>query len=156
MKNYQVYLSSLKSGVGSDIADQSYLFDWSIFPEGEYEMTFAFVTKGENITNAQSQVESVSTMIELQVPFMTDRYRATSSGTAGGTHISGFLSFYETTHHNNETLRQYRAHWSDNPPVTLRGKPQGNTIRVRTLQSSGDTLGTMYNYDLLLNFKKIG
>lgn len=156
MKSYQVYVSSLKAGSGTQIGDQTYKFDWSIFPEGEYEMSFAFVSKGELITNSDAQAESVSAMVEVQVPFSTDRYRVLTNGNANSTHICGLLEFYDTQHHSGNLLRQYRAHWNANPPVTLRGKPQGNDFRVRTLQSSGDSVGTMYNYDLLLNFKKIG
>jgi hypothetical protein len=156
MKNYQVYVSSLTTGSGSATEDQTYKFDWSIFPEGEYEMTFAFISKGELISNTEAQQENMSVMIEIQVPFSTDKYKALDNGNANSTHLCGFLSFYDTQHHSGNLIRQYRATATDNPPVILRGKPQGYEFRVRTLQSSGTNVGEMYSYDLLMNFKYIG
>tara|TARA_R110002012_G_scaffold321092_1_gene547364 strand:- start:2414 stop:2881 length:468 start_codon:yes stop_codon:yes gene_type:complete len=154
MKTYQIYVVSAE-GTGTDPANVEYKFDWSIIPDGEYEMTYMFMSKALLVADADAQNQNVSTMIEIEVPFMTDRYKVSTNGYANSSNIAGVVYPVEIAHHSAKRLRQYRALATENAPVILRGKPQGNTFRVRTLQTHGEDLGEMFDYDLVINLKHI-
>ena len=155
-KTYQIYASSI-AGAGSDIAEQEYKFDWGIIPEGEYEMTWQLMSKAIKITSDQSQIESVPTKIEINVPFMTDRYEVNNigvnAGSAGSSNVAGFIHFYDNPVHNGHVMRQFRSVYSDNAPVIVRGKPSGNKFIVRCLNEL--TLGSMLDYTLVITFKSV-
>ncbi len=154
MKTYQIYVVS-DEGTRTNASDVEYKFDWSIIPEGEYEMTYMFMSKAILVTDADAQLQNVSTMIEIEVPFMTDRYKVSTNGYANSSNIAGVIYPVEIAHHSAKRLRQYRALANENASVMLRGKPQGNTFRVKTLQSHGVILGQMFDYDLVINLKHI-
>ena len=151
-KTYQIYASSV-AGTGSDIAEQEYNFDWGIIPEGEYEMTWSLMSEVVKISSGLSQAESVPTKIEINVPFMTDRYEVNSSGYAGSSNVAGFIHFYDNPVHNGHVMRQFRSVYSDNAPVIVRGKPSGNKFIVRCLNEL--TLGSMLDYTLVITFKSV-
>ena len=156
-KTYQIYVSS-DNGTGSDLAEQEYIFDWGIIPEGEYEMTWSLMSKAHKITTTLAQVETVSTKVEINVPFMTDRYEVTKAGEqnggyAGSTNVAGFLTFYDNPIDSGNLMRQYRAVYSDNAPVIVRGRPSGNKFIVRCLNQL--TLGTMETYNMVITFKSL-
>tara|TARA_R110000823_G_C15833033_1_gene490429 strand:+ start:557 stop:1024 length:468 start_codon:yes stop_codon:yes gene_type:complete len=152
-KTYQIYANS-NEGVG-DIENKEYTFDWNIMPEGTYEMTWSFRGEPHNISTSFSQLQSVVTKIAIDVPFMTDRYEVSlDAGNASSTNVAGFIQFYEGQGHSGFILRQYRAEVGDNAPVILRGKPSGNTFKVRCLQTSNE-LGTMFPYVLVITIKHI-
>tara|TARA_R110000823_G_C15833033_1_gene490428 strand:+ start:61 stop:531 length:471 start_codon:yes stop_codon:yes gene_type:complete len=153
-KTYQIYANSTE-GLGSDNALKEYTFDWGIIPEGEYEMTWGLMGKATKITDAAGQVENLPAKVSFEVPFMTDRYEVNSAtGNAATTNVAGFLTFFDTPHHGGNHMRQFRAVVSDNAPVILRGKPNGNRFTVRCLESD-NTLATMYPYSIVVNFKSI-
>jgi hypothetical protein len=156
-KTYQIYASSPEGTALPDtVGDQAkeYKFDWGIIPEGEYEMTWSFVSKAHKIPVATGQLESVSVKVAFDVPFMTDRYEVNlSSGYAGSSNIAGFLNFYDGPISDGHHMRQYRAVYSDNAPVIVRGKPSGNKFIVRCLNTT--VLGSMVNYSLVVTFKSL-
>jgi len=155
-KTYQIYASSI-AGTGSDIAEQEYTFDWGIIPEGEYEMTWSLMSEVVKISSGLSQAESVPTKIEINVPFMTDRYEVSKTGVnagyAGSSNVAGFIHFYDNPVHNGHVMRQFRSVYSDNAPVIVRGKPSGNKFIVRCLNEL--TLGSMLDYTLVITFKSV-
>jgi len=152
-KTYQIYASSIE-GTGSDDQQQEYNFDWGIIPEGEYEMTWSFVSEAKKITVALSQIESVVIQVAFDVPFMTDRYVVNkASGYSGSSNVAGFLQYYDSPIDSGHLMRQYRAVYSDNAPVIVRGKPSGNKFIVRCLNTT--VLGTMFDYTLVLTFKSL-
>ena len=155
-KTYQIYASSI-AGTGSDIAEQEYTFDWGIIPEGEYEMTWQLMSEVVKISSVLSQAESVPTKIEINVPFMTDRYEVSKTGVnagyAGSSNVAGFIHFYDNPVHNGHVMRQFRSVYSDNAPVIVRGKPSGNKFIVRCLNEL--TLGSMLDYTLVITFKSV-
>jgi len=155
-KTYQIYASSIE-GAGSDIAEQEFNFDWGIIPEGEYEMSWSLMSSANKISADLSQIESVPTKIEINVPFMTDRYEVTAVGVNAGYAVSstvaGFIHFYDGPLHTGHVMRQYKAVYSDNAPVIVRGKPSGNKFIVRCVNEL--TLGTMQEYTLAITFKSL-
>jgi len=153
-KTYQIYASSIE-GTGSDLADQEFIFDWGIIPEGEYEMTWALMSKSVKITTALGQIESVPIKVEFVVPFMTDRYEVNKlTGYAGSSNIAGFIYYYDSPHTGGHHMRQFRAVNTDNAGVIVRGKPSGNKFKVRFL-NVGLTLGTMLEYEFVITFKSV-
>ena len=54
MKSYQILVSS-DAGAG-DVNDKVYKFDWSILPEGEYEMSFTFMSEPLKMTPTKLKV----------------------------------------------------------------------------------------------------
>jgi len=153
MKTYQIYASSIQ-GYGADIAEQEYRFAWEIIPDGEYEMSWSLISKATKLTEALSQVESIVTHIDIQTPFTTDRYKVNkATGYAVSTSVAGFITYHDSPNHNGHLMRQYRASAADNAAVVLRGKPSGNSFYVRCLNTAG-TLGTMFNYDLVVTLKR--
>jgi len=141
-KTYQIYASSIEGG---------------IIPEGEYEMSWSLMSSAIKISEALSQIESVPTKIEINVPFMTDRYEVSNVGVNAGYAVSstvaGFIHFYDNPVHNGHLMRQFRAVYSDNAPVIVRGKPSGNKFIVRCINEL--TLGTMHEYTLVITFKSL-
>jgi len=153
-KTYQIYANS-NEGVGDDNANKEYTFDWNIMPEGTYEMTWSFRSEAHIISFTFSQIQSVVSKIAIDVPFMADRYEVNfATGNAPTTNVAGFIQFYEAQGHAGNVQRQYRAEVGDNAPVILRGKPSGNTFKVRCLQI-GNELGSMFPYVLVINLKHI-
>ena len=153
-KTYQIYGSSLQ-GVGSDLADQEFTFDWAIIPEGEYEMNWSLMSKAVKISTAAGQIQSVPIKVEFAVPFMTDRYEINNlTGYAGSSNLAGFIYYYDSPHTSGFHMRQFRAVNSDNAAVIVRGKPNGNKFKIRFL-NVGNILGTMLDYEFVITFKSI-
>ena len=153
-KTYQVYARTTQ-GSGADYAEQEFNFDWGIIPEGEYEMTFSFISVAKKISEALGVIESVATNVAFIVPFMTDRYDVNkTSGYAGSSNIGGFINFYDGNITSGHHMRQYRAVVSDNAAVIVRGKPSGNKFIVKCTQEGG-TLGVMFPYTLVITFKSL-
>mgnify|MGYP003657447712 CR=1 FL=1 len=56
MKNeYTIFISS-EDGVGSSAKDKTFTFDWNIIPEGEYEMSFTFLSNTKKVLEAEADV----------------------------------------------------------------------------------------------------
>ncbi len=152
MKSYQIYANSL-NGTGSSNHTQTYQFDWSIIPEGEYEMTFTFMSVLEKLTTANAQLTTSPSMLAIDVPFSTDKYQVNSSGYAGSTHLMGMLEIADQYSTATHTMRLVKAGYSDNSPVHIRGRPQGNNFVVKIL-SHGQVGAATPGYDLCITLKK--
>tara|TARA_R110000803_G_scaffold180419_1_gene242852 strand:- start:220 stop:723 length:504 start_codon:yes stop_codon:yes gene_type:complete len=164
-KTYQIYVASDQATDPTATNNvKEYKFDWSIIPEGEYEMTFSVISKAVKLPESSSVTENNPVKVQFDVPFMTDRYEVNkATGYAGSSNVAGFISFYDSPITSNimtpeanrrHLLRQYRAVYSDNAPVIVRGKPSGNSFIVRFLRSNNQ-VATMYEYVLVINFKSL-
>ncbi len=153
MKTYQIYASSAK-GTGTNLAVKTYKFDWSIIPEGEYEMTFQFMSEISAVTHAHAESTTSSMKLSIDMPFSTDKYEVNDNGTASSTQLMGFLEITDEFKTDENVMRIWKARYLDNAPVMIKGKPQGNTFVVKTLQHNGAT-GQIAPYDLLINLKHI-
>ena len=66
MKTYQIFANSSNTITPTNNHDSlEYLFDWSIIPEGEYEMTFSYVSKYSKTTHAHAVEENFPIKLEI-------------------------------------------------------------------------------------------
>ena len=142
MKTYQIFANSSNTITPTNNHDSlEYLFDWSIIPEGEYEMTFSYVSKYSKTTHAHAVEENFPIKLEIIMPFSTDKFEVTYDGFQSSTHV----------------MRQVRAAYSDNAPVRIRGKPQGNRFKVHIIDHTSvlSTGARVAAYDLVINLKHL-
>lgn len=155
MKTYQIYIDSSEGTVISS-AERNFKFDWNILPEGEYEMTFSFVSQLQKLTNAEAEATTYANTIEINIPFSSNSYKVSNNeGFALGTFVSGLLELKDQHKTSGHTVRILVADTALNPPVTLYGKPQGMDFNVRLLQhGDGDAVnGPNYNMIIYLKHK---
>ncbi len=155
MKTYQIYISSSEGAVVSS-AERSYKFDWNVLPEGEYEMTFSFVSQLQKLTNAEAEADTYANQIEITIPFSGNNYKITTTngeGFARGTHVSGLLELKDQHKTSSHTCRLLVADTILNPPITLYGRPQGMDFNVKILQHSGGSAVKTPFYNMVIFLK---
>ena len=158
MKTYQIFANSSNTITPTNNHDSlEYLFDWSIIPEGEYEMTFSYVSKYSKTTHAHAVEENFPIKLEIIMPFSTDKYEVNTGGVASSSQILGFLFTYDGFQDSTHVMRQVRAAYSDNAPVRIRGKPQGNRFKVHIIDHTSvlSTGARVAAYDLVINLKHL-
>ena len=156
MKTYSVFISST-SAIKIDTNKRTFSFDWSILPQGEYELTFTFMSSLQKLTNAEAESTKYPTKVVSRMPFSSDRYITSTGGTAGSTQVLGLLEINDLHKTSTNTMRQLKAGHLLNAPIKLYGRPQGNTFTIE-LYSHGDGNPTTEHtptYELVLNFKHI-
>ena len=157
MKTYSVFVSSQASTKTIKHNIRQYVFDWAIMPEGEYELTFTFVSSLQKLTTAEAESIKYPTKIVVSMPFSSERYIVSTDGNANSTQVLGLLEiddFHTTPTH---TMRQLKAGHLLNAPIKLYGKPSGNTFNVALLShGNGDPI-TEHTppYEMVINFKHI-
>tara|TARA_R110002020_G_scaffold186368_1_gene384361 strand:+ start:36 stop:509 length:474 start_codon:yes stop_codon:yes gene_type:complete len=156
MKTYQIYVDSAQSEVVS-VSENSYKFDWNILPEGEYEMTFSFVSQLQKLTTAEGEANTYANQIEINIPFTANNYRIDKAqdGFAPSTHVSGLLEIKDQHTNSTHTYRLLVADTALNIPITLYGKPQGMTFNVRLLQHGGAGAAKTPSYNMVIFLKHI-
>ena len=154
MKTYQIYIDSAQGEVIS-VAERSYKFDWNILPEGEYEMTFSFVSEIQELTPVEAAADTYANQIEINIPFSGNNYRVDISkdGFAPSTHVSGLLQIRELQTTPTNTYRLLVGDTALNIPITLYGKPQGMTFNIRLLQHGGELAVKTPHYNMVIFLK---
>ena len=159
MKNeYTIFINS-SDGVGGDSQDKTYTFDWNIIPEGEYEMSFTFLSETKKVLVAEAEGKLESMMVEAVVPFSSNRYAAKSSGYSNSSNIIGFVKVEQVDKWSQSgdhfSIRQW-ASKVDNPTLRLYGKPQGNEFKIRLLDHTGtpSTYSPVF-YNMIIKLKHI-
>jgi len=164
MKTYQIYASSKDTITPATTASFTrtndsleYLFDWSIIPEGEYEMTFSYVSEYTKLTHAKAVEDDFPIKVEIIMPFSTDKYQVNTSGVASSSQILGFLFTYDGFQDSTHVMRQTKATYSDNAPVHIRGKPQGNRFKIHIIDHTSVLSGGARTepYDLVITLKHL-
>jgi len=158
MKTYSIHINSTE-GTNLDAlgAVKQYKFDWSIIPEGEYEMTFTFQSELQKLTAADALLTTYPTQIYCKLPFIQCKYAVNSEGTAGSSTLLGLLEPKDG--HKGQSphpvMRTLVAGASFNAPTYLYGRPQGNTFEVSLRTYSGVANPADENYDLVINLKHL-
>lgn len=155
MKTYQIYIDSSEGTVISS-AERNFKFDWNILPEGEYEMTFSFVSQLQKLTNAEAEATTYANSVEINIPFSSNSYKVSNTdglGFALGTFVSGLLELKDQHKTSGHTVRILVADTALNPPVTLYGKPQGMDFNVRLLQHGDGDAVNAPNYNMIIYLK---
>jgi|TARA_R110000822_G_scaffold135872_3_gene273373 hypothetical protein len=159
MKNYQIYVDSNDGTTPTlGVGKRDFKFDWNIIPEGEYEMTFVFMSQLQKLTNADAELLTYPMQLSISVPFSSDRFEVftgANSGYANSTNIAGYLEIKDQHKTGTHTMRLLTAGYTSNPPVILRGKPQGMDFRVEMFAHAGVAPTNSPNYNLLVNLKHI-
>ncbi len=90
MKEYTIFIDSA-NGTGANTNEKKYLFDWSILPEGEYEMTFTFLSNLKKVEEAEAELTTSAMTLEAVMPFSSCRYAAKTDGYANNSNVLGFI-----------------------------------------------------------------
>jgi len=156
MKTYTIHVNSTE-GVNIDAlgAVKKYKFDWSIIPEGEYEMTFTFQSQLQKISHADALLETYPTKIFCRIPFIQCKYAVNSEGTAGSSTLLGLLEPKDGHKGSGDIMRCLVAGADFNAPTYLYGKPQGQDFEVSLRTSTGTANPVADVYDLVINLKHL-
>jgi hypothetical protein len=150
-KTYHIYISSA-AGEIVDNETKRYKFDWSILPEGEYELTFTFQSRYTSISHGGSLDSTYPTMVFATMPFSSNRYKVETNGNANSTQLLGLLRPEDGHKESSQIMRGLSAGSTFNAPIYLYGKPQGNTFEVQLKTHSGNATNVPL-YDMVINFK---
>ena len=158
MKTYSIHVNSTE-GTNLDAlgAVKQYKFDWSIIPEGEYEMTFTFQSQFQQLTAADALLETFPTQIYCKLPFIQCKYAVNSEGSAGSSTLLGLLE-PKDGHKGaspHPVMRSLVAGASFNAPTHMYGKPQGQTFEVSLKAPTGTANPVADTYDLVINLKHL-
>ena len=160
MKTYQIYIdSSLAINAGTGGSQRFYKFDWNILPEGEYEMSFTFMSQLQKLTYAEAQALTYPMEIAIDVPFSRNNYKVTNKddevGFAGSTNLTGLLEIKDQHESATHVMRLLVADQTTNAPVSLSGRPQGLDFRVALFAHTGIVPANDPNYNMVINLKHI-
>jgi len=156
MKTYQIYIDSdaaTNAAVGG--SQRNYKFDWNILPEGEYEMTFTFMSQLQKLTNQEAEGLAYPIEIGIDVPFTRNNYQVAPSGFAGSTNLAGVLEIKDQHKTSTHTMRLLVADLTTNAPVSLNGKPQGMDFTISLFAHTGISPSNDPNYNMVINLKHL-
>jgi hypothetical protein len=132
---------------GGDLWSRQYYFDWSVIPDGKYELTFSFM--GDPAANLNDNFSLFSNMISPQ-----NVYQA--SGRIGANSVA-FLGNLCYVGYNSPalTLTYLFADQTTNPPVIC-NRPMNNIFTIGIFDGfSGANNVTTPAYILTLYFKPL-
>ena len=158
MKTYQIYVDSANGAVRSaQPSIHDYKFDWNILPEGEYEMSFSFVSQIQKLTNTEAEADTYALTLEIDIPFSGNNYKVNlgSIGFSGGTHASGLLEIKDQHKTSSHTMRLLVSDTKLNTPITLYGKPQGMDFNITLLKHGGGFAINPPLYNMVIFLKHI-
>tara|TARA_B100000902_G_scaffold234003_1_gene221863 strand:- start:455 stop:934 length:480 start_codon:yes stop_codon:yes gene_type:complete len=158
MKEYTIFIDSA-NGSGALTHEKKYLFDWSILPEGEYELTFTFLSNLKKVEEAEAEQITSAMTLEAVMPFSSCRYAVKTDGYANHSNVLGFIKPEELDNWTEDAGHFSMRQWVsqvDNPSMRLFGKPQGNDFLIRLLKYNG-TLATYspVQYNMIIKLKHI-
>jgi hypothetical protein len=150
-KDFTLFLNSTQGThlTSNTPAELRYSFDWSVFQEGDYELTFTFVSLNNDLDPAEPAY--------LTADFGTRVYTSSTTGGTPSSQVLGLLfpNVFSLTEGHLEATCQ------TNPPLSLR-RPYNNQFIVRIFSIDGllfvDKAAPAVNlndYLLVLRFKKI-
>ena len=121
-----------------------FYYDWGQLPEGEYKVSFCFMSAIATLVN--------TTVANIFVDLGQDVQMATASGQQYRSNYLGMLRYTGTGASN-----YLYAGLNDNPPVYLMNKPRNNRVFVQIQNNSG-TFETSYAvvpgvYTLCMSFE---
>ena len=152
--------SSYAIDTGALYAQRDYNIDWSIFEEGDYEMSFSFESgfQEEDAFNVNSIPHTLS-LPDLPLKNVISPVGGRAKNSSG----VGVLSFHPlgdqtinadgTINNTFPSGQQYSSNPNNKPVVCNR--PSAQEFRVRFLGITGEELTSFTNYTLMLYFKKL-
>ena len=133
MPTYNVIVNSnfcTTETAGNDVNDKSYYIDWtSVLPQGEYELSFSFISEGNIINTFPSlPLINIDFLGQANIEAVQPSYQGTSS------QILGCL--YPTQFHQATDYVFFRAEKYSNAPVFLVNRPYNSNFRVQILNNA--------------------
>lgn len=115
---------------GNANTNKNYYIDWSsILPQGEYELTFSFMSEVVNITTFLNlPMIYVDFLAQAHINSCQASYQATSSNLLG----FAFPTVFDQTTH----FAYLRADKNCNQPIFLVNRPYSNNFNIRILNNS--------------------
>jgi len=161
MKDYSILVNSTSKISGSNATDLTYRFDWTLFGEGEYDLSFVFLSAPKTQTGSGIINPDQAVKVELEVPFSSDRYKSSVVGGAPSSNVIGFIQmvgvdgFVDRFPLTSYAIRQWKS-IPDNHTIRLYGRPSGNEFKVRLLQNNNSLAGHFpAQYLLMLKLVKV-
>mgnify|MGYP003627059265 CR=1 FL=1 len=161
MKTYQIYIDSAAGTLRPDYggAVVNYKFDWGILPEGEYEMSFSFMSRLEKLTNAEAEVNTYPIQLEIDIPFSGNNFKVRGNdgfiGYGGATQVTGLLEVKDQHKTGTHTMRLLVSDTNLNKPISLYGKPQGMDFSVSLFAHGGVYAVNSPLYNMVIFLKHI-
>jgi len=159
MKEYTILIGSGTKIGGTNANDLTYNFDWSIIPEGEYELSFNFISEPKKVTGAEMTDVTQAVMVSVNVPLSGERYKTTTTGNASTSSVIGLIQMVSVDGFADDNPDFFIRQWKslpDNPPIKLKGSPQGNSIKVELLQND-ESLAVRHptKYQMMLKLRHL-
>jgi len=136
------------AGAGSQ--NRSYYFDWSVIPDGKYELTFSFISDMNTLGLIQ-QYSIFSNMISPQNAFQAGSRVGANTIAYLGTLRPDAVNANVAPNANNVLV----ANSTDNPPVIV-NRPMTNIFTIGIYDGlSGTLVNPFTDYMLTLHFKPL-
>jgi hypothetical protein len=134
MKSYNIVVNSnfCTSGTSANAnSDKDYYIDWtSVLPQGEYELTFSFISEATDTINVINNIPLVYVdfLSQANIDAVQPGFQATASQFLG--------MLYPTLVHPATDSAFLRAEQSSNNPIFLVNRPYSNKFRVQILNNA--------------------
>ena len=156
VKKGRTYNFVLNSNFGGATPETSSTFfvDWSVLPEGEYKVSFAFTS----MVTAADLGSTANAVIYLDLGQASTSIIEASAALASNTYRGGFLGFLRQTGYSitGDYVTFLYAHIITNPPVYIFTRPRNNNVSV-DIHTSSTTTSTNFApigaYVLTLSFE---
>jgi len=134
MKSYNIVVNSnfcTSATAGNLNSDKDYYIDWtSVLPQGEYELTFSFISEATDTINVLNNIPLVyiDFLSQANIDAVQPGFQATTSQFLG--------MLYPTLIHPASDSSFLRAEQSSNNPIFLVNRPYSNKFRVQILNNA--------------------
>lgn len=144
---YNIIINSGTQIGGTDYSNYQYTFDWSLIPEGAYEMRFSF-------SSSECAVHDTIIISSPDLGASRNNFYTTPLGT--NQKYSNILGMAKSRITSNVPTQAFIADYSDNAPVYFNSIPKNNffTVNIASVVN-GALVNIAVPYVLILSFKKI-
>jgi len=150
--SFSVVIDSNVAFETTSIYDKDYAIDWSFLDEGEYDLTFSFVS-----SPGDANTTDVKGIALLGLGTQLKTYTAGAETNTKSSNIIGLLKRTMIVNDTTGTPQKMSFSQSDfNVPVVLNSRPSNNIFKVRIMATSLNvaSVGMPGSYLLILHFNK--
>jgi len=146
--SFSVVLDSAVAYNVRSIYDIDYAIDWTFLPDGEYDITFNFVSAPAQIT--ASDVKGIA------LNGLGTQLKTYLAGTTTDTKSSTIIGLINRNVFNDGTAKQIFKQTDINIPCIIKSRPSNNIFNVKIMASSVGiaSVGMGGSYLLILHFNK--
>jgi len=146
--SFSVVVDSNVAFNSTSIYDKDYAIDWSFLDEGEYDLTFSFLSASG--TAGATNVKGIALLgLGTQIKTYT-------AGDGTNTKSSPIIGLLSRSVFNDGSNKQTFSQSDFNAPVVLNSRPSNNIFKVKIMASSTivGSVGMGGSYLLILHFNK--